>query len=265
MSPSACPVITGSWALESRSKQRPPSGSAMRSGIGSSSSPSSKSSRRLAASAMANRRRPSASLVVGTGAGERAGEAEGVGLVDQRVAVRDLRVAAAPRPLQVVGQRDELPVGPAEAEPGPAVQALGVLEEDELVAARAGKGPHERGSLPRRGRGDRAAPCRATVSTSWPSRSPRRDPRCARRPARARRRPARRSRRARRRARVSPLRLRRGPSWTSMPTPWPRPWPKCSAWPAASMMSRATASTSLPLGPGRDGGERGELRLEHDS
>src|SRR6185436_19398151 len=43
----------------------------------------------------------------------------------------------------------------------------------------------------------------------------------------------------------------RGPSWTSRPTPCPRPWPKCSAWPASSMIARATASTSRPVGPGR--------------
>ena len=44
---------------------------------------------------------------------------------------------------------------------------------------------------------------------------------------------------------------RRGASWTSIPTPCPSPWPKCSPWPAPSIMSRATASTSAPVGPGR--------------
>jgi hypothetical protein len=43
----------------------------------------------------------------------------------------------------------------------------------------------------------------------------------------------------------------RGASWISIPTPWPRPWPKCSPWPAASITSRASASTSRPLGPAR--------------
>ena len=56
----------------------------------------------------------------------------------------------------------------------------------------------------------------------------------------------------------------RGPSWTSSPTPWPRPWPKCSPWPAAAMTSRATASTSRPVGPGPHGGQRGLLGGEDE-
>ena len=64
------------------------------------------------------------------------------------------------------------------------------------------------------------------------------------------RRPARRSRRCPPPARRSPsVRDSRGASWMSMPTPCPRPWPKCSPCPAASMTSRATASTSRPVGP----------------
>ena len=33
----------------------------------------------------------------------------------------------------------------------------------------------------------------------------------------------------------------------SRPTPWPRPWPKCSPWPAPSITLRAAASTSSPF------------------
>src|SRR5207245_1159735 len=29
-----------------------------------------------------------------------------------------------------------------------------------------------------------------------------------------------------------------------MPTPWPRPWPKCSPWPPCSMIARASDSRS---------------------
>lgn len=58
ISPSACPVVTGSWRLESRSKRS-------RSSKGSPSSPISNSSRRLAASATASPARPAASPSAG--------------------------------------------------------------------------------------------------------------------------------------------------------------------------------------------------------
>src|SRR5829696_4840631 len=54
-----------------------------------------------------------------------------------------------------------------------------------------------------------------------------------------------------------PVRASLGASWTSIPTPCPRPCPKCSPWPFSVIMSRATASISLPAGP--DGVQRGDL------
>src|SRR5436190_873778 len=38
---------------------------------------------------------------------------------------------------------------------------------------------------------------------------------------------------------------RRGPSWMSRPTPWPRPWPKWSLWPASSITLRAAADVGV--------------------
>ena len=69
---------------------------------------------------------------------------------------------------------------------------------------------------------------------------------------------------ARRPARSSPVRASRGASWTSSPTPCPSPWPKCSPWPAASMMSRATASTSRPVGPGRTASSAATCAAQHE-
>ena len=67
---------------------------------------------------------------------------------------------------------------------------------------------------------------------------------------------------ARRPAGVSAVRASRGASWVTSPTPCPRPWPKCSPWPAASMMSRATASISRPSGPGRTASSAVDLRAQ---
>ena len=49
---------------------------------------------------------------------------------------------------------------------------------------------------------------------------------------------------------VPGVRDRRGPSWISMPTPWPSPWPKCSPWPACSMTARAARIDLAPAGAG---------------
>ena len=75
ITPSSCPVITGSCSLDSRSKVSPRSGSAIRSLIGRLSSISSTTSRRLAASASAKAGQCGIA-VVGSGAGQRARPAQ---------------------------------------------------------------------------------------------------------------------------------------------------------------------------------------------
>ena len=49
-------------------------------------------------------------------------------------------------------QRQQLAVGPPEPELGLAMEAAGVLEEDELAAALAGEGPHPASLAAARGR-----------------------------------------------------------------------------------------------------------------
>src|SRR5918994_1810134 len=44
---------------------------------------------------------------------------------------------------------------------------------------------------------------------------------------------------------------RRGSSWISRPTPWPRPWGKLSPKPASSIAPRAARSTTASLAPAR--------------
>ena len=91
-----------------------------------------------------------------------------------------------------------------------------------------------------------------------------RDPRSARRRARAGRSPARPSRRCPP-ASVSVDSVEsRGASWTASPTPWPSPWPKFSPKPAAAISSRASASASTPVMPGRIAGARLLLGREAD-
>ena len=57
---------------------------------------------------------------------------------------------------------------------------------------------------------------------------------------------------------------RRGSSWTRRPTPCPSPCPKASPKPAASILSRAAASTPGPGRPGRTAVEPRELGVETD-
>src|SRR4028119_2048531 len=40
-----------------------------------------------------------------------------------------------------------------------------------------------------------------------------------------------------------------GASWISRPTPWPSPWEKCSACPAAAITSREAESTATTAAP----------------
>ena len=131
-SPSAWPVVTGSYALESRSKRSS-------SPTGSPSSPSSNSSRRFAASAVANasspaRRRRRAAC--GSARSSRTAR-PGRGRASCSAAITAFDAARAGRPA---------PRAPAPArskrQRRAAVQALRVLEEHQLAAGGAGEGAH---------------------------------------------------------------------------------------------------------------------------
>ena len=128
MTPSAWPVVTGSGCAREQVEGQPESPS-RRGSIGRPSSPSSNSSRRLAASATAKLAEAELVAVGRPRAGERAAEqAELARLVDEPVARRELGVRAAGRASNSVEQLARRPV---EAQLGAAMQAGVVLEEDE--------------------------------------------------------------------------------------------------------------------------------------
>ena len=161
MTPSAWPVVTGSPLLARKSKARPrsgrppgrrPAGPAPPAGTAAGAWPARRRGRRPSR----RRRRRWA----GCGSGRSWRSTARAGLVDHPVAGGHVEVGAAPVPpagvahrrgeqvVTVAVQPRHLALAGQVAERPPAAQALGVLEEHELPAGRAGEGSHRR-SVPR--------------------------------------------------------------------------------------------------------------------